>query len=82
MWGCGVVWLWGCMVVGLYGCGVVWLRGCMVARLNVTHTEQPATSGTKRQRFVRIIYDLQFLLVVICTFAPKMVSTIRKIKEI
>ena len=71
-----------CGVVGLYGCGVVWLRGCMVARLNVTHTEQPATCGTKRQRFVRILYDLQFLLVIICTFAPKMVSTIRKMKEI
>ena len=25
-------------LVGLWGCGAVWLYGCMVARLNVTHT--------------------------------------------
>ena len=32
-------------VEGVLTCGVVGVWGCMVARLNVTHTEQPATCG-------------------------------------
>ena len=32
-------------VEGVLTCGVEGLWGCMVARLNVTHTEQPATCG-------------------------------------
>ena len=36
-----------CGVVGLWG-KLVWLYGCMVARLNVTHTEQPATCGIEK----------------------------------
>ena len=46
-----------------------------ISRFEVEGVEGVLTCGVVWLR-VRIIYDLQFLLVIICTFAPKMVSTI------